>query len=184
MSKLTRNLALFVYYAFAQHLPMQPMPGFRIGYAVRGWLARRIFKSCGEGVIVKSKAYFGSGAEIVLGDRSQIGQNARIEHDVIFGNDVVMGPDVVIMSSSHAFDALDVPINLQGATPKRPPVIGNDVWIGTRVIILPGVTIGDGAVIGAGSIVTRDIPPLAVAVGVPARMVRYRGQQNGTDHRG
>ena len=53
-------------------------------------------------------------------------------------------------------------------------VVGSDVWIGSRVIILPGVTIGHGAVIGAGAVVSRDVPPYAVAVGSPARVVRYR----------
>ena len=57
---------------------------------------------------------------------------------------------------------------------RGPVVIGNDVWIGTRVTILSGVTIGDGAVIGACSLVNRDVPPYAIAVGVPAKVTRYR----------
>lgn len=55
--------------------------------------------------------------------------------------------------------------------------IGNDVWIGTKVLLMSGITIGDGAVIGAGSIVTKDIPPYAIAVGVPARVIKYRFDQ-------
>ena len=57
---------------------------------------------------------------------------------------------------------------------KPPPSIGNDVWVGANVLIMRGVTIGDGAIIGAGSIVTKDIPPYAIAVGAPARTIRYR----------
>ena len=56
-----------------------------------------------------------------------------------------------------------------------PVSIGNDVWIGGRVIILPGVNIGDGCIIGAGAVVTKDIPSYCVAVGVPAKVVRHRG---------
>ena len=52
--------------------------------------------------------------------------------------------------------------------------VGNDVWIGTKVIVMGGVTIGDGAVIGAGSIVTKDVPPYAIVAGVPAKIIRYR----------
>lgn len=60
---------------------------------------------------------------------------------------------------------------------KGPIIIGNDVWIGTSAIVLPGVTIGDGAQIGAGAVVTKDIPPYAVAVGVPAIVKKYRFSQ-------
>ena len=55
-----------------------------------------------------------------------------------------------------------------------PVKIGDDVWIGRRVIILPGVTIGDGCIIGAGAVITKDIPPYSVVVGVPAKVVRRR----------
>lgn len=57
---------------------------------------------------------------------------------------------------------------------KGPIIVGNDVWIGRRAIIMSGVTIGDGAIIGAGAIVTKDVPPFAVAVGNPAKVVKYR----------
>lgn len=177
-SNFFRKILLIIYYAIAQHFPTQPMPGWRFGYAFRRFLVKRIFKKCGEEVIVKQKVYFGSGSDIFIGDRSQLGHNARIDHDTVIGSDVIMGPDVVIMSSSHAFENITLPINMQGAMAKRPVYIGNDVWIGTRVIILPGVKIGDGAVVGAGSVVTNDIPPLAVVAGVPAGILRYRGGSN------
>lgn len=170
-----RTLALLEYYAIARNFPTSPMPGWRFGYWWRQRLAKRIFKRCGDNVLIKHGAYFGSGKDIELGHRSQIGHNAMIDHDVKIGDDVLMGPDVVMMSISHEFDDPNLPINLQGATRRQPVVIGNDVWIGTRVIILPGVHIGDGAIIGAGSVVTSHIPPNAVAVGVPARVIRFRG---------
>jgi len=170
-----RSLALFVYYAFAQHLPTQPMPGWRLGYRLRAALVRRIFRHCGPDVLIKHGAYFGSGSDVELGARSQIGHNARIDHDVVIGEDVLMGPDVVMMSAGHAYEDATIPINRQGQTPRRPIHIGNDVWIGTRVVVLPGVRIGDGAVVGANAVVTRDVPPYAVVAGVPARVVHMRG---------
>jgi maltose O-acetyltransferase len=173
-----RILALIEYYAIARNFPTQPVPGWRLGYWWRERLVKRIFKSCGDHVRIKQGAYFGSGKDIQLGHRSQIGHNARIDHDVVIGNDVLMGPDVVMLSISHQFDDLDLPINLQGPTRRSPVVIGDDVWIGTRVIILPGVHIGSGAVIGAGSVVTSDVPANVVAVGVPARVLRRRGAQD------
>ena len=128
-------------------------------------------------VVVKSKAYFGTGRYLKIGDRSQLGKNLKAESDLVMGNDVVMGPDVVLLSSAHAFEATDIPVNQQGALPRQPIVIGNDVWIGTRVIVLPGVTIGDKAIIGAGSVVTKTVPPWAIVAGNPARLIRYRGDR-------
>lgn len=64
--------------------------------------------------------------------------------------------------------------SLEKVDPYKPVTIGNDVWIGLRVMVLGGVTIGDGAVVGAGAIVTKDVPPYAVVGGVPARIIKYR----------
>ena len=89
------------------------------------------------------------------------------------GNDVLMASGVRIVASSHTFDRLDVPIRCQPQSGKG-IVIGNDVWIGFNVVILDGVHIGHGAVIGAGAVVTRDIPDYAIAAGVPARVLRSR----------
>ena len=174
---MKKNIALFVYYACARHLPTQPFPGWRFAYWLRKHIVKSIFRRCGDDVIIKQGAYFGQGNDIEIGHRSQIGHNARIEQGVILGDDVVMGPDVYIMTNAHAFDDPDRPINQQGALPLRPVVIGNDVWLGTRVVVMPGVRIHDGAVIGACSVVTRDIPAYAVAVGSPAKVIRYRGNQ-------
>ena len=170
-----RVLALIAYYGFAQFLPTSPVPGWRFAYWLRRGLVRFIFRSCGRGVIIKTRAYFGTGENIVIGDRSQLGVNCKVENDLILGEDVVMGPDVVIMSSSHAYERLDQPVNRQGRLPRRPVKIGNDVWIGTRVLILPGVQVGDQAILGAGAVVTKDVPARAIAAGNPARVIRQRG---------
>jgi maltose O-acetyltransferase len=170
-------LCLFLYYAIAQHFPTQPMPTWKWGYALRRLLVKRIFSACGEGVIVKQHAYFGDGHTLRVGNRAQIGMNSRIDQEVSIGDDVVMGPDVVIMTVGHEYKSVDIPVNQQGATVRKPVSIGRDVWIGTRVIILPGVHIGDGCVIGAGSVVTKSLPPMSVAVGIPAKVIRKRGER-------
>ena len=89
----------------------------------------------------------------------------------------MMGPEVVILSFNHDFSDIGKPMRLQGKAQEKPVVIGNDVWIGTRAIILPGVRIGDGAIIGAGSIVTHDVDPYAIVAGNPAKTIRFRNRQ-------
>ncbi len=172
-----RRLYLLLYYGFAQHFPTQPVPGWKLGYALRRFLVSRIFRSCGTGVNVKKHAYFGDGATLEVGNRAQIGANSKIDHNVYIGDDVLMGPDVVIMTGGHEFEDPSVPINKQPESPPRPVRIGRDVWIGTRVVILPGVEIGEGSVIGAGSVVAKSLPPFSIAVGVPAKVVRRRGER-------
>ena len=86
----------------------------------------------------------------------------------------MMGTDCVIITRSHRHDRTDIPMMDQGFEEERPVFVGNDVWLGDRVIILPGVHIGDGCIIGAGSVVTRDIPPYSVAAGVPAKVIKDR----------
>lgn len=177
MQKLTKTIALAVYYVFAQHFPTQPMPGYQLGYALRRLLMKYILDECGCGIVVKQHCKIGSATGLKVGDRSQLGDNARIGQHVKLGCDVVMGPDVIIMANAHAFEDPSTPINKQGAQPINPVTVGDDVWLGTRAIILPGVTIGKGAIVAAGAIVTRDIPAFAIAGGNPARIIRYRGEK-------
>lgn len=95
---------------------------------------------------------------------------------VTIGNNTRIACHTVIVASNHNFDDVTKDIHEQGVS-KKGIVIGNDVWIGAGARILDGVCIGDHAVIGAGSVVTKDIPENSVAVGVPARVVRYRGEK-------
>lgn len=177
MVDLARSVALATYYGIAWRLPTQPMPGWRFAYWWRRRLVNRIVDHCGVGVVVKQKCYLGDGSGVWVGDNAQLGHGARIDQDVRIGHDVVMGPDVVIMTNTHAFEEPNRPIRLQGNGGVLPVVIEDDVWIGTRVIVLPGVTIGRGSVVGAGSVVTRSIPAFSIAVGVPAQVVRRRGER-------
>lgn len=106
---------------------------------------------------------------------SYIGPNVYIscqEHVSIGDNSLIAG-GVSIFDNNHNFSSLDAPINTQGFN-TNPVEIGNDVWIGQNAIILPGVKIGDQAIIGAGSIVTKDVPERAIIAGNPAKVIRYR----------
>ena len=84
-----------------------------------------------------------------------------------------MGPDVTILTHTHNIERTDIPMGQQGMRISE-VVIGNDVWIGMRVIIMPDVKVGDGAVIGAGAVVTKDVPDFAIVGGVPAKVIKFR----------
>lgn len=120
---------------------------------------------------------FSSAWNIVIGDRVSIGSRCFLwagpgKGRIVIGNDVLFGPEVLLTAANYRFSD-GAPVTKQ-AMDEADIVIGDDVWIGARVIILPGVTIGDGAIIGAGALVRGHIPAYAIAVGVPARIVGQR----------
>ncbi|MBO5067563.1 MAG: transferase, partial [Clostridia bacterium] len=115
---------------------------------------------------------------LIVGDRSGVGINANLHGPVIIGNDVMMGPECIIYTRNHEFSNTDIPMNQQGFSEIKEVVIGNDVWIGGRVIILPGVHIGNGAIIGAGAVVTKDVPEYSIVGGNPAKVIKYRKIEN------
>jgi acetyltransferase-like isoleucine patch superfamily enzyme len=92
---------------------------------------------------------------------------------ITIGNGVRIAPYVFIISANHRFENPEIPIYQQGMA-FAPVTIEDDVWIGARVVVVAGVTIGKGSIIGAGAVVTRDIPPYSIAAGVPARVIRSR----------
>ncbi len=171
---LWKAAAIGLYYLIAKNLPGPPTPFGSIGQWVRAVLARAIFKEMGRSVRVHQNVIFGSGVGIRIGDNSALSSNCWVASDTTIGRDVMMAPDVTILSATHGTDALDVPMRLQPVPPKRPVVIGDDVWLGTRIIILPGVRVGSHSIIGAGSVVTRDVPEYAIVAGNPARVIRDR----------
>lgn len=172
-----RTLCLIIYYSIARHLPHSGVAGGLFG-RIRAALAGGILEATGKGVNVEKKAYFGNGRQITIGHNSGLGVNCLINGPLQIGNDVMMGPDVVILTQNHKFSDLQIPMRLQGHYPRKKVTIGDDVWIGIRAIILPGVTIGKGAIVAAGAVVTKDVPPYAIVGGNPARIIKYKTPQN------
>lgn len=91
---------------------------------------------------------------------------------IIIEDDVLFGPRVAVYCSTHKFNDPTLPVRNQGYSGKT-TIIKSGAWLGVNSVIMPGITIGKNAVIGANSVVTKDIPNFAVAVGSPARVVRY-----------
>lgn len=113
---------------------------------------------------------------VVIGENSYIGPNSVLlgEGGIEIGKNCEIAPGVVITAQQHTFSRKDVPIKEQ---PSESAMVSveDDVWIGCNASILPGITIGKGSVVGAGAVVTKDIPPYSVAVGVPAKVIKRRG---------
>lgn len=172
MSRVTRKIGALLYYGCAKHLPPS-FSGIKLGQkALRGFCGKLMLKSCGKQVNIEQGATFSH--KVSLGDYSGIGVNARINGACTIGHHVMMGSDVVILTRNHGFDRTDIPMMEQGFEKERPVVIGDDVWICDRVIILPGVTVGNGSILAAGAVITHDVPPYAIVGGVPARIIKMR----------
>ena len=114
---------------------------------------------------------------VSIGNNSGLGMNSRIG-SVEIGNNVMMGPDCLLLTRNHNFSKIEIPMCEQGYKGDKMIKIGNDVWIGQRVIILPGITVGDHVIIGAGSVVTKDIVDYAIVAGNPAKLIRIRRNVN------
>ena len=138
----------------------------------------------GSKVTFQGRASFGDyvtitarGGEIEFGNNFSANQNVIFNADhggkLTFGENCLVGPMSIFRTSNHIFDTLSMPINSQGHDSSDISV-GNDVWIGSHVVVLPGVKIGNSVVIGAHSVVAKDVPDNAVAIGSPARVIRYR----------
>jgi len=153
--------------------------------------------------IIKYKCLISRKAEIQLSKNLIIGKNTRIssyvkikvangilkigenctinsfcfidadEGGLYIGDNVLIGPRVGIHGSNYIYENKNIPIIFQGVVSKGIH-IEDDVWIGSNSTILDGVTIGKGSVIGAGSVVTRNVPPYSIAVGVPAKVIKER----------
>ena len=173
MKKVKKYIGLFLYNSFAKYLPNSFSSIIKIGQRqIRAFCGKLILQKCGKRVNIERNAVFSSKVE--LGDNSGIGINAFISGKCIIGDDVMMGPDCMIYCSNHRVDDTTTTMRGQGIQDEKPVYIGNDVWIGARVIILPGVHIGNHCIIGAGAVVTKDVPDWAVAAGNPAVVKKYR----------
>jgi maltose O-acetyltransferase len=153
------------------------MPG-EFGVKLRRRVYSKRLKSCGKNLEIYENNNIKGFKNISIGDDffMNFGGTLDAQDDLVIGNYVTCGYNVKLITVNHIFTRLDLQIQKQGVEHKKISV-GNDVWIGADAIVLPGVKIGDGCVIGAGSIVTKDVPDFAVAAGNPARVIKHRGER-------
>ncbi|RJR40154.1 MAG: acyltransferase [Desulfobacteraceae bacterium] len=174
------------------------LPGRTGGMLRRIWFSRR-FKECGklhigtgcrfvgsDSIILRGTSWIGDscyfnadGGTISVGEWTAFNHgahiNASVGGDIIIGSNCPIGPGVVMRTANHRYVKPNTKIQAQGHVIAN-IIIEDDVWIGANAVILGGVCIGRGAVVGAGAVVSRDVPALAVVVGVPAKIIKFRGE--------
>lgn len=143
---------------------------------------KKSFLKCGHHVRVQRKCRFEGIENISIGNYVSLGDGTRMETTrakIVIGDYVMFGPDVTIVTGNHRIDLIGIPMYFVSDEMKKEEndadvIIGSDVWIGARSIILKGVNIGEGAVIAAGSVVSHDVEPYSIVGGVPAKELRKR----------
>src|SRR3954468_18893465 len=143
---------------------LQVGKGGRIELGRWSWVGHGTKIRCHEGLVS-------------IGAKTGLGQECTISayQHVSIGRECVIADRVMMIDFDHGMVEVDRPIRLQGIY-KRDVRVGNNVWIGYGACVLRGVTVGDNAVIGTNAVVTRDVPPNAIVAGVPARIIRMRGE--------
>lgn len=120
------------------------------------------------------KSIFVYPGKVSLGNRVYVGRYCYLDGDISIGDCTMLASSVAVVGGDHAFDQPGVPMIDSGREHWKPTHIGRDCWLGHGAIILNGVTIGDGSIVAAGSVVLRDVPPGVIVAGNPARVIRER----------
>lgn len=138
---------------------------------------KKDFNTCGNDVIIKKFCKFYNSKNISIGSYVYIGPQCKLfgGGNITIGNGVVFGEEVTIISSIHNYDSPDLrTLPFDNRNILKPVTIDNYVWIGSRTIIMPGVQIKKGSVVGAGSVVTKDVEEFSIVAGNPAKEIKKR----------
>ena len=154
-------------------------------------ILHEILGGIGEGTFLQGPITFHYGKHTVIGKRTFINFNFTVQDDarVTIGDDCNFGPNVTIVTPLHPMLAderkamLDADGNVKRFCYAKPVTIGNDCWFGANVTVCPGVTVGDRCVIGAGSVITKDIPSDSFAAGVPCKVIRTITEADSMRHK-
>ncbi|MCD5001692.1 acyltransferase [Enterococcus saccharolyticus] len=169
----------YIFYAIASKLPDSYLPIIgELSNKIRYFFFVKIHPQVTNNkIIIQKNTEISLYQKIQIGNNSSIGKNSKVQGPVKIGENVMIGPELLTMTKNHNMKDLNIPMNSQGDTAAKEIIIGNDVWIGARVILLPGIRIGDGAVIGAGTVVSKDVKPYDIVVGASQRVIRNRKNQ-------
>lgn len=171
----SRRVVIFLYSTFSYCVSLLWMLLDVLPHFIRNLFFKVAFKRFGSGGLLDYRCFVRYPWRVSIGNNVDINRGCELYSSmqtsggvITLEDNVVLGPGVIIFSSTHDYKMLDLP------DISAPVKICRYVWVGGKTIILPGVIIGEGAVIGAGSVVTRSIPPYCVAVGNPAKVIKQR----------
>ena len=169
---MNTRMKITLYTIFAKYLPISYRTPFKVSKKIRGFFGGGILKYHGKNINIEHGAEFNG--QCTCGDNSSVGVHCKLFGPVEIGNNVMMGPECIFYTINHKHDRTDIPMIAQGMTKPKKVIVEDDVWIGSRCIVLPGVVIGKGSIIGAGTVVTKSVPPNSIVCGNPGKIVRHR----------
>lgn len=186
------KLIFQIYISIVSSIPTE------IGIRLRAVAYRPLFKKCGRNLRVDSGVtilgfenislgdnisimknsyiYAHDGGELTIGDNFTLNSNSQLGASfgkIIIGSDCAIAPNCILRASNHRFDNPDIPFRKQGHTYGE-IILEDDIWIASNCVITPDTVIGKSSIIGAGSVVTKDIEPYSIVGGVPAKLIRKR----------
>lgn len=150
------------------------LPGVE-GLILRSFFYRWAFKSAGKNLLIYPNVYLIFCHEMSVGERVAINTGTYIDArgGVSLGNGVMIGPNCVLSTCDHGFERTDIPMYQQPISYGK-ITIADDVWLGANVVVRRGVTIGEGSIVAAGCVVTKDVPPYTVFGGIPGKVISER----------
>lgn len=173
INKILWILSTISYRLIGIYLPYTFWPGGQIFSWLRKMLLIGMGCRIGKECELEPGIDVGFRPNIIIGNNCQINQNVQMRN-VTIGNFVMIAPGCVLLDRTHNVSNTHQPMILQGETEKKAPIIHDNVWLGQNVIIMPGVEIGEGAIVGAGAVVTSNVSPFTIVGGVPAKLIRKR----------
>jgi maltose O-acetyltransferase len=168
------RLKLVLYYALIQHLPHSRLSS--LSNRIRVWYLSHVLGVMPDDCNSKFEpcVYISDARRLRVGRHVRINENAFLQGAIVIGDFVMIAPKVSIYTRTHRHEDAGRPMVLAGETETRPVTIEDDVWIGINAVVLPGITIGRGSIVGANSLVNKNVEPYSIVGGVPARLIRRR----------
>lgn len=170
---MIKKICYILYYVFIMHLPHSRY--IKLMNSIRTFYVCNVL-----GIMQRSKSarfqnniYIGGPGAVVIGKDCQINEYAFLQGAII-GDNVMIAPYVALIANKKGVNTTDVLMSTVEKEKGLKVIIEDDVWIGRNAIVMPGIKIGTGSIIGAGSVVTKDVKPFSVMGGVPATLIKKR----------